>query len=264
LCLAGHLIGFPSYNYFVMNILEDLLSSIHQDSAVREVIVSTHSTVVCSLRCGMSATTLSTKPHGEEFIHDAGQLHLKSVKELAQLALSENPLEASVGVAAINSIIDIHEDQTRPLDAADMLKKLSQNKNVVIVGHFPFIPQIKATAKNLWVLEQNPDENEHDAGSAKRFVPQADILAITGATLINHTLEGLLSLRKRDAIVMVIGPSTPLSTVMFEHGIDVASGILVKDEGEVVRAVSQGAIFKQMKGIQRLVMVRHGLEIAVT
>jgi hypothetical protein len=37
------------------------------------------------------------------------------------------------------------------------------------------------------------------------LVPQADVVAITGTALINHTLDGLLALCRSDALVMVLG-----------------------------------------------------------
>ena len=93
-----------------MKILSTLISSIKKDAPVREVIISTHSTLVCSHHCGISSTLFSTKPHGEEVIRDAGFLHQKTAKELANYALSENTLESSIGLAAINSIIEIDPD----------------------------------------------------------------------------------------------------------------------------------------------------------
>ena len=243
-----------------MEILRELIDSIDQDYPVRNVVVSTHSTLVCSLRCGMSSTTLSIKPHGEEFINEAGELHLKSARQLAQMALSENPLEASVGVAAINSAIQIDENLMRMLDAADLTVELSKNKNVVVIGHFPFIPRIKDVARSLFVIEQNPAEGELTPPFAAQVLCSADLVAITAATLINHTLEPYLLACKPDAIVSLIGPSTPLSPLLFCHHIDILSGILVEEEGCVLRAVTQGAIFKQMKGIKRLVMVKPELK----
>ena len=239
-----------------MSILNKLISSIENDAPVREVIISTHSTLVCSQRCGISATTLSIKPHGEEAIRDAGFLLLKTAMELSNYALSENPLEASIGLATINSIIDIDSTQLIPLDATLLSTKLSIGKNVTIIGHFPFIPKMKEVANHCWVLEQNPAPNEHSAGNSKEFIPQSDLVAISASTLINHTLEENLSLCRENTLVMLIGPSTPLSPILFEHNIGILSGILVEDERQVIKSVSQGAIFKQIQGVKRVVMIQ--------
>jgi uncharacterized protein (DUF4213/DUF364 family) len=239
-----------------MNILRTLISSIGKDAPVRDVIISTHSTFVSSQRCGISSTILSTLPHGEEIIRDAGILHLKTAKELANYALSENPLEASIGLAAINSIIGIDSDIIIPLDASLLATRLSTGKNITVVGHFPFIPRLKEVANHCWVLEQNPIAGEYSTENAKDFIPQSDLIAISASTLINHTLENLLSLCRNDAMVMLIGLSTPLSSVLFDLNIGILSGILVDDEMKVKKAISQGAIFRQTKGIKKVVMIK--------
>jgi uncharacterized protein (DUF4213/DUF364 family) len=239
-----------------MDILSKLISSIKKDALVREVIVSTHSTLVISQRCGISSTMMSIKPHGEEVIRDAGFLHLKTAKELANYAFSENPLEASIGLAAINSIIEIDSDLLIPLDASLLATRLSIRKNVTFVGHFPFIPRVKDVANRCWVLELNPIAGEHAAENAKDIIPQSDLVAISSTALINHTLEDYLALCKKDAIVMLIGPSTPLNPLLFEFNIRILSGILVEDKSQVIKAVSQGAIFRQMQGVKRMVMIK--------
>jgi uncharacterized protein (DUF4213/DUF364 family) len=239
-----------------MGILNKLITSIENDAPVREVIISTHSTLVCSQRCGISSTSLSIKPHGEETIRDAGFLHLKTAKELSNYALSENPLEASIGLASINSIIDLNSTLLIPLDASLLATKLSIDKNVTIIGHFPFIPRMRDAASHCWVLEQNPVPGEHSIEKVKEFIPQSDLIVISASTLINHTLEDNLALCREDALVMLIGPSTPLSPVLFDLNIGILSGILVEDEKQVIKSVSQGAILRQMQGIKRVVMIK--------
>jgi uncharacterized protein (DUF4213/DUF364 family) len=87
-------------------------------------------------------------------------------------------------------------------------------------------------------------------------IPQADVVAITGTALINHTLDGLLALCRPDTLVMVLGPSTPLSPVLFEHGATIISGARIVDEAAVIRTVSQGATFQQVEGVRLLTLAR--------
>ena len=88
-----------------MIILDDLLKNLDMDVPVRSVLVGAHWTVVCSRHCGMAATLMSSHPHGHKQVRDVGRLHQKSAHELAELALSSELMEASIGVAAINSMI---------------------------------------------------------------------------------------------------------------------------------------------------------------
>ncbi len=84
-------------------ILDDLVSSITKDFSIRSVPVGVHWTVVCSRSCGLAATRALSNTHGQEQVRDVGRLHQKSVRELAELAYSTQPLEAAIGVAAIRA-----------------------------------------------------------------------------------------------------------------------------------------------------------------
>ena len=55
---------------------------------------------------------------------------------------------------------------------------------------------------------------------------------------------------------MVLGPSTPLSPVLFEHGATLISGTRVVDEAAVLRTVGQGATFQQVEGVRLLTLER--------
>jgi uncharacterized protein len=239
-----------------MSILDDLLARLPDDVAVRSVLVGAHWTVVCSRHCGLASTITGDKPHGHEQVRDVGRLHLKSARELAEYARSDNPLEASLGVAAINSLLDVDERNAVEVNAAQVLAEQGRGKNVALVGHFPFIPKLRDQVGQLWVLELRPSEGEYPAESAADLIPQADVVAITGTALINYTLDGLLALCRPNALVMVLGPSTPLSPVLFAHGASIISGARVIDEAAVTRTVAQGATFRQVEGARLLTLQR--------
>jgi len=239
-----------------MELLDDLLASLPDDAAVRSVLVGAHWTVVCSRRCGLASTLTGDKPHGHERARDVGRLHLKSARELAQYARSDNPLEASLGVAAINSLLDVDERNAVEINAAEVLAEHGRGQHVALVGHFPFIPKLREQVGQLWVIEQRPSEGEYPAESAADVIPRAEVVAITGTALINHTLNGLLALCRPEALVMVLGPSTPLSPVLFEHGATIISGARVIDEAAVLRTVGQGAMFQQVEGVRLLTLRR--------
>jgi uncharacterized protein len=236
-------------------ILEDLISSISVNIPVRSVLIGVHWTVVCSRYCGLAATQALTA-HGEGQVRDAGRLQQKSVRELAELAYSSQPLEAALGVAAINSMLEVDETKAVEINASEVLTSRGQGKNVALIGRFHFIQQLRQSAKNLWVIEQHPAEDEYPAEAAAELLPQADVVAITGSAFVNHTLDGLLSLCKPHSTVMVLGPSTPLSTVLFDHGVTILSGTCVVDEEAVLRTISQGASFRQVEGVKLLTLER--------
>lgn len=241
-------------------IIDDLLADLPEEPVpVRSVLVGAHWTAVCSTRCGLATTIIGNKPHDHTtFVRDAGRLHQKSAQELAAYALSDNFLEASIGVAAINSLLCVDEQTAVEMNASEVLMKKGAGKNVALVGHFPFIPRLRPVTRNLWVIEQHPSDDDYPAPSAADLIPRADVVALTASALINHTLDDLLSLCSPPALVMILGPSTPLSPVLFDHGATIIAGSSVVDETAVLNSMGQGATFQQVSGVRLLAFTRSG------
>jgi uncharacterized protein (DUF4213/DUF364 family) len=65
-----------------------------------------------------------------------------------------------------------------------------------------------------------------------------------------------LGLCRPDSLVIVLGPTTPLSPVLFDYGVDIVSGTLVVDPELALRCLSEGATFRQMRGVRLLTMQR--------
>lgn len=236
-------------------ILDELLDSLDHDAPVREVLIGPHWTYVCS-RYGGLASTLAweTTPHGHSSVRDVGHLHEKSARELAEYARSENPLEVSLGFAAINSLLEVDESRAVEINAGQVLAERGRAKNVALIGHFPFIPKLREAVANLWVIEQRPGQGEYPASAAADLLPQADLVAITGTALMNHTLDNLLSFCRPASPIMILGPSTPLSPILFAHGATLLSGARVVDEAAARRTIGQGASFRQVAGVKLLTL----------
>lgn len=245
-----------------MSLLDDILSNLGEDAPVRSVLVGAHWTVVCSRHCGMASTLMDNHTHGHAQVRDVGRLHAKTAGELAAYARSDNLLEASLGVAAINSLLDADESRATEINAVDVLIEHGRGKKVALVGHFPFIPRLRAAVGELWVIEQRPAEDDHPAEAAVELIPRADVVALTSSALINHTMDGLLALCPPEALVVALGPSTPLSPALFAHGVDLLSGSRVFDEAAVLRTVGQGASFQQVEGVRRLTFGRNAWNIS--
>jgi hypothetical protein len=237
-----------------VTILDELLDSLNYDAPVRAIWVGVHWTYVCSRYGGLASTLTGDSQHGHDSVREVGRLDEKSARQLAEYARSENPLEVSIGFAAINSLLDMDESRSVNINAAEVLAERGRGKNVALIGHFPFIPKLREAVGNLWVIEQRPAEGEYPAGAAADLLPQADLVAITGTALMNHTLDGLLALCRPDSTVMILGPSTPLSPVLFKHGATILSGSRVIDEAAALRTIGQAASFRQVEGVRLLTL----------
>jgi len=157
-------------------------------------------------------------------------------------------------MAAINSLLIVDEKRCEEINASVLLERKGEGKNIAIVGHFPFIPQLGKSAKELWVIEKNPIEGDYTEDKAEKLLPEADVAGITGTALTNHTLEHLLGLCRPGTFVMILGGTAPLSPVLFDYGINAISGTVVTEPETVLKHVSQGATFRQLKGVKLLTM----------
>jgi uncharacterized protein (DUF4213/DUF364 family) len=240
-----------------MKILDHLIASLNFEYRVKDIRQGVFHTAVLTRHCGLAATLTRDALRQSEFPVDApGSLTEKTPKELANLIYSESILEAAIGMATINSLIEINEDACIELNAADLIIEKGEGKRVTIIGHFPFVAKIRERAKELWVIEKNLREGDVSESHADDLIPLSDVVAITGTALTNHTLENLLSLCKSDAFVILLGGTAPLSPVLFDFHIDAICGTKVVDPDSVLKCVSQGANFRQIKGTRRLTMLK--------
>jgi uncharacterized protein (DUF4213/DUF364 family) len=208
-----------------MSLIDELLAAL-PDGAVWDVRVGVFWTAVVvevasHRRCGLASTACNDDHHqsGGPAVRDAGLFMDRSARELAELARSYRPIEAAIGMATINALLPAQEEQWVDLNAGDVIARHGADKQVALVGHFPFIPQLRHRVGALWVL----------------------------------------ALCRPKALVLVLGPSTPLSPILFDYGVHILSGSVVEDVDSVLWAVSQGANFRQVhrQGV-RLVTMQKG------
>jgi len=234
-----------------MKILTDLLKNI-QPARVINVCIGLNWTAVAVNnngieKCGIASTIIQSHTHSDEpRIKQAGNFEGYSNQELAEFSLSDNPTLRSVGIATINASINPVLLKIEESNAADVLASYGKGRRIVLIGRFPFTTNLKAKVGELAVIEQDPEPGDYPANKASEIIPKADVVAITGMTLINHTIQDLLDLCKKDAFVMVLGPSAPLSPVLFDYGVDVISGSIVEKIAPVVKVISQGGNFRQV------------------
>jgi uncharacterized protein (DUF4213/DUF364 family) len=245
--------------------IDVLLESTFADAPVARVLVGAFWTAVVldtdPPRCGL-ASTMHGGHHGHHLsgppVAQAGDVLARSGRELAGWLRSESALEASIGMAAFNALLDVDETPCVEANAEEIIVERGRGRKVAVVGHFPFIERVGQVAGECWVLELNPRPGDVPAERADELLPQADVVALTGTSLINHTFDDLIALCRPDAFVLLLGPSAPLTLVLFETGINAISGTRVTDPQTVLRLVGQGATFRQIKregGVRLLTMM---------
>ena len=239
-----------------MKILSDLIAHLQgKDHPVHEVLTGAYWTAVVSRGCGLASTFRAEGHPHPRGVKEVGHLTEKSALELAAYALSDYPMEASIGMAAINSMIEIDPRICLDKNAAQILIEKGEGKNVAVIGHFPFITDLRKKAGNLWVFEQRPREGDLRPEDTKDILPECDVVGITGTAFINHTIEDLLKWAA-GKFILIIGPTTPLCPLLYEYGVHALSGTIVTDKDLAFRHISQGATFREIRGVRRVTMMK--------
>ena len=236
-----------------MGLYDDLILDL-PDGILSNILVGIHWTAVVvevegNRFCGLASTQYGVHVHGgEPSVPNAGRLTQLHVRDLVKMILSDKPTMVSIGMATINALLLSGQPQNlETKDAESAIIERGAEKRVALVGHFPFITRLKTLVGHLDVLELEPQPGELAADAAPQVLSKADVVAITSMALVNHTLENLLNLCPPEAFVIILGPSTPLSRVMFNYGADLLAGSVVYGIDLVLQTIAQGGDFPQIR-----------------
>jgi uncharacterized protein len=228
------------------------------DQPIRDVTTGVCLTAVSSRYLGLASLVSHIAP---------GMLRPESTESLppsvhaaADLLLdpaTSNTDKATLAIAAINSLLPPPGDDTA-MAGQDLMVERGRGKNVAVVGHFPFVDSLRETCANMWVLEKRPQTGDVDASKSGEILPQADLVAVTGTTILNGTLAGLLNSCRPDAFVVMLGPTTPFARALFDCGIDVLAGCAVPDPEAALRGIRAGKCFKGLSGVRQIAWSKPG------
>lgn len=185
-----------------------------------------------------------------------GKLAGKPAAHLLDEALHPSPLRRTLGIAAMNALAELalaregaRAWQTVPDAEAYDLAAIAPGEHVVLVGAFgPFIKALKRAGQPFTILETDaatlrPDEIGffRPAEEAPAVIPGADVVLMTGTTLINGTIDALAALLRPGARAALIGPSVPRRPrAFFEAGFSVLGGVEVTDADGLLDVLAEG------------------------
>ena len=203
-----------------------------------------------------------------------GKIKGKPAREAMKEAFSDHGIRRGVGIATVNALADLcWERRPHPLaelrrgvDAFDANIFRPGDRTVVVGAFVPFLKELKRRKQPFLVLEKDPDTLKPEempfyrpAEMARDVVPEADVLLITGTTLLNDTLEDLLSWARPGAQVTVVGPTVGLLPDAFlARGADILGGIRVTDPDAFLDLLAEGGSGYHFFGrvAEKVVLVR--------
>ena len=177
--------------------------------------------------CGLAVTVNEQNNPLPSFEHLIGT----DLQTAASLCRSWDFLEASVGTAALDAYhnapdtaLSIPEIQYTKNAFTDYAASV-ENKKAAIIGHFFHLEKFLTKAASVSVLERKPWPGDFPDSACEYILPEQDFVFITGSAFINKTLPRLLSLSSKGKAI-VLGPSTPMSPILFDFGAHELSGLL--------------------------------------
>jgi uncharacterized protein (DUF4213/DUF364 family) len=209
--------------------------------------------------CGLAFTFQSGSACGCHLMGEAGRMTGKPASELVPLLAEKNLLRASVGLAAVNAVLNT-PGVTRDDGNVTEALQVSAKETFGMVGEFkPIIAAMKKVTERIYVFEQNlskgPDLYPEEA--IPDYLPKCDVVVVTATSIINHTIDGVLSHCKNARQVAVVGPSTPLYAGAFAGTpVTLLAGSVVRDTDQLLKIISQAGGTMHMKPAIDQVMVR--------
>ncbi|WP_022851683.1 Rossmann-like domain-containing protein [Limisalsivibrio acetivorans] len=213
-------------------ILNEVLPKLEGLSVLDYVVGLNYVCVRTEAGCGLGYVLRDFEPESCTLLSD--EIEGMPAADAARIYMSENLLDAAVGMAVINSTVSGGRD-IDPLKDTDF-----SGKTVGMVGHLrPVQAMIERQGGRVHVFELKDREGTLNPEDAPDYMPDCDTFIITGVTLINKTLHTYEPYMNDNAQKIIIGPSTPVVQVLADRGY-LLGGTKVVDCERVMKLVSRG------------------------
>ena len=186
----------------------------------------------------------------------SGRLKGRTAAEYLEYIFDKNILKRTLGIAALNALSTLYWQLKPPTDytiqygynAFDDVDPSKYDYTVVVGALVPMLKKLLAADADFTVMEMDSrtlkgKELDHylPPSEASECVPKADLMVITGVTVLNDTLPGLLELRKPGAEIIVTGPTVSmLPDAFFKRGVTSLGGIAVTKADELLDLLCEG------------------------
>lgn len=179
--------------------------------------------------CGIAMTT---RAESRPLLYKNGYRGLP-LKEAAKLVKSWNFIEASVGMAAINTFYNTHAlmmkyNALQPGHQYCTAGMDLKGKRVGMVGHLRASGNPFAGAKDVLILERRLQDGDYPDSACEYLLADCDVVIITGSAITNKTMPRLLQICKNSAVV-ITGPSVPMAQALLRFGASRIAGLIIND-----------------------------------
>jgi uncharacterized protein (DUF4213/DUF364 family) len=129
------------------------------------------------------------------------------------------------------------------------LLEIQPHETVSLIGAFgPYIRRLKTMENPFFIIEKNSQTLRLD--EMKYFKPESemhsaleksDVVIMTGTSIVNHTIDMILSLLKNGIRTAIIGPTASMvPDAFFKRGVHIMAGVQISNPDLMIKILKQG------------------------
>ena len=227
-----------------------------QDQLVKEVNAGIYMSSVMSesVGCAFTLTGGEPVPHMNPEIKSKSPIRGMKAIDLAKWAKSDIPLEVTLGYAAINSLLNQKKELN--LYYGNIMKYLKtrfSGKKIRMIGYFAFHDEMNSWTNDFKIIENKPVTETINYENGKEELSGADLVIVTGVTLLNRTFEDVIK-RCRDSFVVLFGPTPPFSKTLLDMGVDMIGNFVPTDVNDYYNSVTEGRVVLSFRSCKLAIM----------
>jgi len=194
----------------------------------------------------------------------AGALEGTPISEIVKYSLDPNVVKSAIGVATLNAVSQLilesgngkEYDMIKDQDGFNLLN-IRPHETVSLIGAFgPYIRRLKMMGNPFFIIEKNSQTLRLD--EMKHFKPESEmrdaleksrVAILTGTSIVNHTIDHILSLLRNGIRTAIIGPTASMiPDAFFKRGVHVMAGIQISNPDLMIKILKQaGSGYHLMK-----------------
>jgi uncharacterized protein len=211
--------------------LKQILDTAENKSVITEVKIYLNWIIVKSIDYAMS-TLFSGMPgliEPQGMNTYMGDILGKNAIEVAEEYLvSKESLKRAVGMACLKSILPtpLYYEEG---NAIDRHREFAREHPTCFIGHFSEAQQWRSEGSPVDIVELFPRAGDIHWNNSHKILGQAELVLMTGLTLVNDTFEEVVRRTPGARCRVIMGPTVPLSPVLFDYGLDQIGGTLIDD-----------------------------------
>ena len=122
--------------------------------------------------------------------------------------------------------------------------QIRSTDTVVVIGNMvPLVRKIRGITNKVYVFERDPRLRIEDALPdylEYRYLEEADIVIITGVTLLNDTIDPILRYTSESALKIIVGPTAQLLPSVLLEKFDMVASLRVDNIEAVTDIIKRG------------------------